>query len=89
MGATIATAHVSRVRGILFATLFSMTAPFGIALGIGITKSYNPDSPIALWVRGILESAAAGILIYAGLVDLVRTCIAHQHATYSDISIDC
>ena len=61
-----------------------MTAPFGIALGIGITKSYNPDAPIALWVRGVLESAAAGILIYAGLVDLVRImpiCM-HRSLTY-------
>lgn len=50
---------------------FSLTTPSGIAIGIGISKSYNEYSVIALMVEGSLNSASAGILIYMALVDLL------------------
>ncbi|XP_020253714.1 zinc transporter 8-like [Asparagus officinalis] len=50
---------------------FSLTTPVGIAIGIGIASIYNENSPTALIVEGILNSAAAGILIYMALVDIL------------------
>lgn len=50
---------------------FSLTTPVGIAIGIGISKGYDEDSPRALIIEGLLNSAAAGILIYMSLVDLL------------------
>ena len=50
---------------------FSLTTPFGIALGMGISKIYNENSPKAVVVEGILNSLSAGILIYMSLVDLL------------------
>ncbi|XP_022762600.1 zinc transporter 1-like isoform X1 [Durio zibethinus] len=50
---------------------FSLTTPTGIALGMGISKIYNENSPKALVVEGILNSLSAGILIYMSLVDLL------------------
>lgn len=50
---------------------FSLTTPVGIAIGIGISSVYSETSPTALIVEGILNSAAAGILIYMALVDLL------------------
>ncbi|XP_020598259.1 zinc transporter 8-like [Phalaenopsis equestris] len=50
---------------------FSLTLPAGIAIGIGISSVYNENSPTALIVEGILNSGAAGILIYMALVDLL------------------
>ncbi|XP_010931295.1 zinc transporter 8 [Elaeis guineensis] len=50
---------------------FSLTTPVGIAIGFGISSVYNEDSPTALIVEGILNSVAAGILIYMSLVDLL------------------
>ncbi|ONK77109.1 uncharacterized protein A4U43_C02F3190 [Asparagus officinalis] len=50
---------------------FSLTTPVGIAIGIGISSVYNENSPTALIVEGILNAAAAGILIYMALVDLL------------------
>ncbi|XVF00461.1 hypothetical protein REPUB_Repub04eG0003000 [Reevesia pubescens] len=50
---------------------FSLTTPTGIAVGIGISKAYNKNSPTALIVEGLLNSASAGILIYMALVDLL------------------
>ncbi|KAL7199361.1 hypothetical protein ACSBR2_021614 [Camellia fascicularis] len=46
-------------------------AKFGIAIGIGISSSYNENSPTALAVEGILNAASTGILIYMALVDLL------------------
>ncbi|KAI7991252.1 Zinc transporter 8 [Camellia lanceoleosa] len=50
---------------------FSLTTPVGIATCIGISSSYNENSPTALAVEGILNAASAGILIYMALVDLL------------------
>ena len=53
------------------ASFFSLTTPVGIAVGIGISSVYNENSPTALIVEGIFNAAAAGILIYMALVDLL------------------
>ncbi|XP_010538635.1 PREDICTED: probable zinc transporter 12 [Tarenaya hassleriana] len=50
---------------------FALTTPVGIGIGIGVAETYNENSPTALMVSGILNSAAAGILIYMALVDLL------------------
>lgn len=56
---------------VIMATFFSFTAPVGIALGIAITSSYSKHSATALVVEGVFNAAAAGILIYMSLVDLL------------------
>lgn len=55
----------------IMATFFSLTTPVGIAIGIGISSVYEENSPTALIVEGIFNSASAGILIYMALVDLL------------------
>lgn len=50
---------------------FSLTTPVGIGIGMGISSVYNENSPTALIVEGIFNSASAGILIYMALVDLL------------------
>ncbi|KAI3761856.1 hypothetical protein L1987_52278 [Smallanthus sonchifolius] len=51
--------------------LFSLTTPIGIAIGIGISNTYDENSQSALIIQGILNAASAGILIYMALVDLL------------------
>lgn len=58
----------SIVTMILF---FCLTTPVGIAVGVGISRVYNENSPTALVVEGGLNSVAAGILVYMALVDLL------------------
>ncbi|XP_021732009.1 zinc transporter 1-like [Chenopodium quinoa] len=55
------------------ALFFSLTTPVGIAIGIGLSMSnvYKNNSPTALIIQGLLNSVAAGILIYMALVDLL------------------
>ena len=50
---------------------FSLTTPLGIVVGIGISSTYNDNSPTALIVEGTFNALAAGILIYMALVDLL------------------
>lgn len=50
---------------------FSLTTPVGITIGMGISNFYNENSPTALIVEGLFNSASSGILIYMALVDLL------------------
>lgn len=61
-----------KVRSMITMGLFfSLTTPAGVAIGIGISSIYNESSPSSLITQGILDSVAAGILIYMALVDLL------------------
>ncbi|XP_065637772.1 probable zinc transporter 10 [Quercus suber] len=50
---------------------FSVTTPFGVALGNALSKTYKENSPIALIIVGLLNASSAGVLIYMALVDLL------------------
>ncbi|KAG6813873.1 hypothetical protein H0H92_006280 [Tricholoma furcatifolium] len=56
------------------ALLYGITTPVGIAAGLGVRSTYNPNSTKALIVSGVLDSLSSGILIYTGLVEL----LAHE-----------
>ncbi|KAG3114879.1 hypothetical protein PI125_g6034 [Phytophthora idaei] len=51
--------------------LFSITTPIGQAFGIAIHSSYSSSSTTALWMQGIFDCVAGGILLYTGLVELL------------------
>ena len=53
---------------------YAVCTPIGMAIGLGVRETYNPNSITANIVSGILDSISAGILLYTGLVEL----LAHQ-----------
>ena len=53
------------------ALLYGITTPIGIAIGLGVRTSYNPNSPTASIVSGVLDSLSAGVLVYTGLVEVI------------------
>jgi zinc transporter 1/2/3 len=55
----------------MMSLFFSLTTPLGVVIGIGISSGYDENSPRALIVQGLLDAAAAGILNYMALVDLL------------------
>ncbi|XP_024200074.2 zinc transporter 1 [Rosa chinensis] len=71
LGGCISQAQFKSLSEAIMAAFFSLTTPIGIAIGIGISNVYSETSPTALIVQGTLNSAAAGILIYMALVDLL------------------
>ncbi|KAG7387127.1 high-affinity Zn(2+) transporter zrt1 [Phytophthora pseudosyringae] len=50
---------------------FAITTPIGQVIGIGIRNSYSSESTTALWVQGVFDCVAGGILLYTGLVELL------------------
>ncbi|KAJ7943265.1 Fe(2+) transport protein 1 [Quillaja saponaria] len=71
LGGCILQAEYERKMKAILVFFFSVTTPFGIALGIGLSNVYSEDSPTALIVVGILDAASAGLLNYMALVDLL------------------
>ncbi|GAA6000025.1 hypothetical protein JCM10207_006018 [Rhodosporidiobolus poonsookiae] len=59
---------------IVAALIYAATTPLGIAVGLGVRKTYNPDSAAANIVSGVLDATSAGVLLFAGLVE----CLAHD-----------
>ena len=49
---------------------FGIVTPLGIAIGLGVRSTYNPESATASIVSGVLDAFSAGILIYTGLVEV-------------------
>jgi zinc transporter 1/2/3 len=56
------------------ALFFSLSTPIGIAIGLGVQRTYSPDSNTANIVSGVFDSFSSGILLYTGLVEL----LAHE-----------
>ncbi|CAI9275839.1 unnamed protein product [Lactuca saligna] len=71
LGGCILQAEYKPLKKALMVFFFSMTTPFGIALGIGLAKTYKENSPSALITVGLLNASSAGLLIYMALVDLL------------------
>ncbi|KAA8523412.1 hypothetical protein F0562_009835 [Nyssa sinensis] len=71
LGGCISQARFKSRSSAIMAICFSFTTPVGIAIGIAISNDYHENTPTALIVEGILDSASAGILIYMSLVDLL------------------
>lgn len=70
----------SSIRPWILVGAFSLTAPAGLAIGLGIHKSYDPESSTGLIVVGIFNAVSAGLLIYAALVDLLAEDFLSEEA---------
>ncbi|KAJ3757541.1 Zinc/iron permease [Lentinula raphanica] len=66
--------HAYRNVALYGGLLYGITTPVGIAAGLGVRTTYNPDSTTASIVSGVMDSLSAGILIYTGMVEL----LAHE-----------
>ncbi|KAI3948507.1 hypothetical protein MKW98_019257 [Papaver atlanticum] len=78
LGGCISQAKFKSKAVTIMALFFSLTTPFGIGIGIEISNVYNENSPTALIVEGVFNSASAGILIYMALVDLLAEDFMNQ-----------
>ncbi|XP_058096329.1 zinc transporter 4-like [Magnolia sinica] len=77
LGGCIVQARFKAQAMVIMALFFSLTTPVGIALGIAISSVYDENSPTALIVEGVFNSASAGILVYMALVDLLAADFMH------------
>ncbi|KAK6784653.1 hypothetical protein RDI58_018108 [Solanum bulbocastanum] len=77
LGGCIAQAKLKTRTIAIMALFFSLTTPIGIGIGLAITNVYDENSPTALIVEGVFNSASAGILIYMALVDFLAADFMH------------
>ncbi|KAI9270327.1 Zinc/iron permease [Phascolomyces articulosus] len=70
--------HKSWVRPFLLGGLFIIMTPIGVAIGIGIHSSFNPNSSSSVLSSAILDSLSAGILLYNAYVSLMSAEINHN-----------
>ncbi|KAH9747468.1 putative zinc transporter 10 [Citrus sinensis] len=71
LGGCILQAEYKLMKRLVMVFFFSVTTPFGIALGIALSKTYKENSPSSLITVGLLNASSAGLLIYMALVDLL------------------
>ncbi|KAG4087555.1 Zip-domain-containing protein [Neocallimastix lanati (nom. inval.)] len=69
-------AHFKHIGSIIFMIiLYSCTMPFGGVIGLILRSSLEPTSKIYITLQGIIDSMAAGVLIYDILVNILsRHC---------------
>lgn len=72
IGAITVSTRLSTRAVVLMALFYSLTTPIGIAIGIGVRESMNPNSQVSLLSQGIFDAIAAGLLIYVALGDHVN-----------------
>lgn len=63
--------HSKRWLPYLLGFGYTITTPIAIAIGIGVRHSFVPGSRRSLIVNGVFDAISAGILVYAGLVELM------------------
>ncbi|RPA87675.1 Zinc/iron permease, partial [Ascobolus immersus RN42] len=55
----------------LMACAYGLTTPIGQAIGLGLQKVYDPASETGLVLVGTMNAVSSGLLLYAGLVELL------------------
>ncbi len=71
LGSTIAVAQFSNLKAFTMLFAYSITAPLGVAIGIGLSAAYDPESTSALAAQGVLNGVSAGMLLYIALIELI------------------
>lgn len=71
LGVLFVKAGYGTLKYILFAAEFVLVTPIGVAIGIGVSSSYNGLSKAALGTEGVFDAVSAGILLCNALCDLI------------------
>ena len=77
LGSATAESGLGNKIVLLFAAIYSVTTPIGIAVGIAVHQSLDTSSPAMLYTVGILDAIAAGALIYLSLADHMNALRVH------------
>ncbi|KAM3420217.1 hypothetical protein BST61_g3507 [Cercospora zeina] len=69
--ASIGSFSTSSYKPWLMCVMYGITTPIGQAIGLGVQGLYDPASQLGLLMVGIMNAISSGLLIYAGLVQLL------------------
>lgn len=73
LGSRIAAIQFPRnsLRPWLMVLAYGLTTPIGQAIGLVVHRMYDPQSMVGLLVVGFMNAISSGLLLYAGLVQLL------------------
>jgi len=71
-------AGVTMIKGVTMVVVYALTCPVGIAIGIGISESYDANSVTALTVQGVFNGISGGMLLYIALVQIIAVDFGHS-----------
>jgi zinc transporter 1/2/3 len=71
LGSILARAPFGTVKQLVMLTVYALTTPLGIAVGIGVAYTYDPDSTVARAVQGSLNGVSGGMLLYMSIYQLI------------------
>lgn len=69
--AAIPSFGTSEWRPWIMSAMYGVTTPIGQAIGLAVHSLYDPESQFGLLMVGIVNAISAGLLLYAGLVQLL------------------
>ena len=69
--AAITSFSTSSPKPWLMSFMYGVTTPVGQAIGLGVHGLYDPESEVGLLMVGVVNAVSAGLLVYAGLVQLL------------------
>ena len=79
LGARLADVGFSMFNEVQLMLIYSLSAPIGIAIGIGIHSTYNQNSDTANLVEGSFDAISAGIILYVGFVQMLAIEFANDY----------
>ena len=57
---------------VFLGSIFALSAPIGIAIGIGVFNTLNTNGQAFLLVQGVFDGICGGILLYTGFIFLIQ-----------------
>ncbi|PNS16697.1 Anthranilate synthase component 1 [Sphaceloma murrayae] len=78
---------VSMPTKYLFAGLFAVITPLGMAIGLAALKSFNGNDPSTLIAIGTLDAVSAGILAWVALVEMWAGDWLHGPLARADLNV--
>jgi zinc transporter 1/2/3 len=87
MGSQIAAVGFKSWKAIVMALIYTVSAPIGVAIGIGIRSNYDANSSSTIFSQGILEAVSAGIILYAAFVTMLAYEFASDYHEFKAISV--
>ncbi|KAB8766454.1 hypothetical protein FH972_026614 [Carpinus fangiana] len=64
----------------LMALAYGTTTPIGQAIGLGVHNLYDPASETGLLMVGLMNAISSGLLLFAGLVELLAEDFLSDHS---------
>ncbi|KAK0907079.1 hypothetical protein LTR91_006860 [Friedmanniomyces endolithicus] len=69
--AAIRSFSTSSLKPWVMSAMYGVTTPIGQAIGLAVHRLYDPASEVGLLTVGLVNAVSSGLLIYAGLVQLL------------------